>query len=265
MRLLPIIPIILVLSGCLDLGKQHQNNTGPTLTRADVLTPEELDKHLLAQKHEVRDDIKRDIQDSSNAIQANVNSLIGGSIGKLGEKVTGLELGMRDLVHVSADLKASFSSSIDSTVQLSNKMNTNLSAVADLQAKVESQIKLNAELNAKLQAVGNAQVGLSNDFKSSISEMKQDFKAGGDIVNSQFTKEMLEALKSANKTTVDTSLFYALILVGIVVAACLVLLALVHRGVKKAEGNADYYQKMMVRASSLLPPEQGREFNKELR
>lgn len=129
------------------------------------------------------------------AIQQNVQALVGVSVGKLSD----------DLIKLQIQCKA----------------------LADVNAKLE----------LKLDALAAGQAGIGNKIEQSTSELRTNISAGRDSVNSstQFTKEMLQALQSANQTTSTTSSQWAWVLTGIVSAIGSIAIAYLHSQKSKVE------------------------------
>ena len=91
----------------------------------------------------------------------------------------------------------------------------------DLKSEIKAELKaeLSAEFEAKINTQAQAQAGVNQRLDSRISDFKQTLSAGHDLNNTntvQFNENMLDALKSANETTVETNTLYARILLALI-------------------------------------------------
>jgi hypothetical protein len=236
MKCLPLLALVF-LAGCFT-AEQKNNKTNPVINNYLEEAKKEVTEKV---KASVGEDAKKytdsKVADSQNAIQQNNNALFGIPIGKLAEKLTGVDATLSNTIGKLTGIEATMNNTLkvadkletkvgdvdaklNNQITLTNKMEMMLtnqikltndmraeftntigqiktefkSQVGDLTARLESEIKLNAELKARLDAQVSAQVGLSNK----IDTVKTDLTAGRDSINTQFTDQMLSALRSAN-------------------------------------------------------------------
>ena len=221
-RLLCVTACMLV-SGCALTGDQNVPS-GPIATNNDVY-------NAVSEYTGKMAGLIKERSDSTNAIQTNMNSLLGASIGKVADDMTGVKVTADGLVKASAELKSNVG-------DISNKLEVAIRANVDLQAKMELQAKVTAELQAKLNAVATAQAGIGNKVDSAVSDLKQNFSAGHDVVQDQFTPEMLKGLQSANHMTIWACAIGAGVISLIAVMAALVFGFIVRASRLRAEGRA---------------------------
>ena len=131
----------------------------------------------------------------------------------------------------------------------------------DLKSQIQAELK--AEMDARLNAQANAQVGVNNRLETRIEDFKQEISAGRDANThiTEFSKEMLDALRSANDVSNTTTRNFAYILVSLITAAASVLIAFIKNAHKKAEVRAEKavqesraYQNRFERAIAAMPP-----------
>jgi hypothetical protein len=210
--ILPTLLCLIFLTGCLDKRDVMQAQP-PTINH---VSREDLAAGLKQQAAEVVDTVAK--------------------------KIVKLQAQFKNMMELNATLNATMSAKLESkigdvktdlnaAVASNNELRVMLKSQMDFNASLVAAIKVSAELEAKVSALGAAQVGIGNKLDQTTSELKQSFSAGHDVnsTNTQFTKEMLEALKSANQTTSDTSRQWAWIVSGIVSALSGLGLAYVHR------------------------------------
>lgn len=141
-------------------------------------------------KDEIRAETNNEIRNSVQHSSDQLSGLVTAKVGQLAEKVTGVELNLRELLRVEAnvsatahaELRAKVEASIHSVIELKNdvKAVATLTARVDLQNTMMNDMKLQLkDLQAQLSATASAQVGLSN----SLTHMQ----AGGD--NNALTPE----------------------------------------------------------------------------
>lgn len=254
MQIIAVAALLLLPSGCLDKRDVMQNqapfisNGGKTRPAAEF-SPATKDD-LAKSNGEVVDLVKQRMDTSENAIQTNMQSILGVSVGKLSDDLVKMQVQFKSLADVNAKLQADVNAQVASgnelRIMLKNQMDFNAQLVASVKLSAQVETKINAlanmqaDLQAKLEALGAAQAGIGNKIEQSTSEMKQAMTAGHDVnsTNTQFTKEMLQALQSANQTTSTTSSQWAWVLTGIVSALSGIGMAYLHSQKKGAETRA---------------------------
>ena len=195
------LPLLLFLAaGC--LSPAQSTSSGPAITNSDVRDAVVRSEARTADRLDGTDAALKKI-DSQNAIQTNQNAQVGLAVGKLGDEVSAVKLAVSSVV----DLK------------LDAKMSAVATAQADLKASLSVNASATAKLEAKLDSLAAAQAGLSN----SVSSMKQTLTAGHDVVQDQFTPEMVEALKNANRTTSWAAAIFCGLILLVAVFAILVM------------------------------------------
>lgn len=236
-----VVALLLFIPGCLD-KKDRMENEGPVINnspRIPSLTKDDLQKQ--------GDDLTHRIETSQNAIQNNMQSLLGVSVGKLSEDLLKLQLSMSSKI---GDIQNSLSASVASGNELRAMLKLQMRVNTELHAELRAMIKANAQLGA--------QVGWNNEIRNSISEFKQDLKAGRDVNNNtvQFNEQMLEALKSANSTTVETNGFYQKIMMALIGLAGTIVTLIYRKRSKDSERELAATRGRLERAIGMLPPDQ---------
>lgn len=144
-------------------------------------------------KDEIRAETNNEIRNSVQHSSDQLSGLVTAKVGQLAEKVTGVELNLRELLRVEAnvsatahaELRAKVEASIHSVIELKNdvKAVATLTAQVNLQNTMMNDMKLQLkDLQAQLSATASAQIGLSN----SLTHMQ----AGGD--NNALTPEAVK-------------------------------------------------------------------------
>lgn len=257
--LLMVLSLMLVLPGCLDV-RPHQQAEAPTIVNSPK--PSGTTKEDLA---ETADGLKKEITTSQNAIQSNMQALVGASIGKVSD----------ELIHATADLKDILHAEISNKIgDIQNHMSASLASNNDLRAMLKAQLKLNASLQIRLNAQAQAMVdaklnaiaaGIAGKIESTTNDLKQNLQAGHDVnnINQQFTKEVLAAIQSSNATNAWNTTVANLVLLGIIIAAA-VTVCLVFRGrakasaddAREARGELKFKQVQLERAMGALAPQE---------
>lgn len=231
------------LTGCLSSSQRVES--APTISNM-------IDKA----KGEMNDKVAS----SQNAIQTNLSSLFGASIGKIGEDVAGIKATLNTTIGDISAVKAQLNTNIGEISAIKATLNTNIGDIsaikadvkttigdvktdlksqigdihskvdsniqvmnqmkADFQAKIDSLIQINANLKAELDSNIQGQAGINNKISNMKTELTNDLKAGHDVNNTQFNTEMLNALKSANHLTFWMGFLFSIII--IVICACVV-------------------------------------------
>jgi len=176
MKILAVIPLSLILTGCALQENKAGNDNSPVIQPAPVVNlnvPPVATEDIKAEVRRSRDDLKAEIQTSSNNTQSNMSGLVNASVSKLGEKVTGVEAKVEASATATANLSAKVTgieSKIDSTIvataNLNAKVESNVQATANLNARIESTMTMLNEMNVnvgKLNAIG--QVGIGNKLE----------------------------------------------------------------------------------------------------
>jgi len=247
--------ILFLLVGCLDAKPRQDVAEGPTIKNEPKPDP----AAQAAQANDIKDGVRKDIQSSQNAIQQNMQSLVGVGIGKVSD----------DLVHMNNDLKARLDATVASNNKLEVELKNQIEVTNKMRLDVDSLVKLNADLrlnlnsmmeaNLKLQsAIDNmsAQVGVGNKLESIKEELKQTMTAGHDVNSSvvQFNRETLEAMKSANEVTNKTVKEFAYILVSLFGAMSTIVSIIMRNRAKRAETQVAAKDITLQRALAILPP-----------
>jgi hypothetical protein len=239
-----MIVCLLLLGGCMDKKDQMQA-VGPVISNSPV-TKGDLDGKLA----DVVDLVGKRMDTSQTAVQQNMQSVLGVSVGKLSDDLVKMQVQFKSLADVNAKLQADVNAQVASgnelRIMLKNQMDFNAQLVASVKLTATIETKMNAmaiaqtDMQAKMEAFGAAQAGIGNKIEQSTSEMKQAMTAGHDVnsTNTQFTKEMLQALQSANQTTSTTSSQWAWVLMGVISALSSIGMAYLHYQKKGAETRA---------------------------
>jgi hypothetical protein len=240
-KLLLLISVLtfIILPGCLD-NKPKMNPIGPVIRSSEIpidivpspgqaATKDDLVNALTA----TAAGIMKQSSDSQNAIQTNMQSVLGVSVGKITDDLIKVQAQFKNLAEVNAALNASLNASVAS----GNDIKLMLKAQMDFNADLVASLKVNADLSAKMEALGGAQAGFNNKIDQQTSEMKQKIEAGRDVnsVNTQFTKEMLETIKSLNQTNIDTSKQWSYVLAGLISSIAGIVSLYLHKQKTKAE------------------------------
>jgi hypothetical protein len=119
-----------------------------------------------------------------------MSGLLTASVSKLGEKVTGLEANLSDLIKLNATMNNTASA------EIKTKLETTLAAHIELKAEMKNMVDITSKIETHLTAItdirialdrmtnqANAQVGWNNKFESKIEDVKQTFtsQAGRDV------------------------------------------------------------------------------------
>jgi hypothetical protein len=183
-----------VLFGCIrgaDNRKGDDNSemkvTGPIIKKIDDVSKQIDIKDNI---DKVGKEISDKIITSSNATKADLSGLLNTSISKVGEKVTGLETNLSELIKFSATMNTNLSSEIKAKIEATATLNS------ELKAEMKNMINLSNKMEARLEAItdiqiqlgkinteAQAQVGLSNRIDKKVDELNQTFNsnAGRDV------------------------------------------------------------------------------------
>lgn len=263
-KLLPFMAgiAIVALSGCVgDSSSRHGNDdnhaTGPVINIPAPVAP--IDEQKLSDRlkdgvsgelTKLKQDVSNQITASSNTTQDQLTGLVNTSVSKLAEKMTGVEANLKDLVHVEADVRNT------ATVDIKNRIDSTIKAVADLKLDITAQLALNANVAATLNAVNSmsaeintklaAQVGIGNR----IDQLEQHLSAGRDV----------------NQLPMNT-VWLMLIGCTAVFGLLLVVVMVMGRAAREREAertaqeraNVENWQKVALQAISQLEPGKARE------
>lgn len=124
---------------------------------------------------------------------------------------------------------------------------------------------IDAEVRAKADA--ELAAGLMNSINKTTNELKQDIKAGNDVNNitQTFTKEVLEAIQSTNRTNAWNTSIANLVVLGVmlalIIAGTIVICVFFHRSRVRADTRAQEAQAALrtqqakfERALAMMPP-----------
>lgn len=226
---------LLELPGCLD-KKDRMQTTAPSISHSPTLTKGDLDGKLA----EIVEDVGKRMDTSENAIQQNMQSVLGVSVGKVADDLVKLQAQFKNLAEFNTTLSTKFENNMSASLTSNNELRVMLKTQMEFNATMVNAIKVTADMEAKINAFGAAQAGLNNKIDQQTQELKQTLSAGRDVNNTttQFNQQMLDALKSANKTTSDTSQQYAWILLAIVLVSGIIIIVYMHVQKTKAENRA---------------------------
>ena len=160
--------------------------------------------------------VRTEVQQSSNAIQQNTQSLVSASVGKIAEKVDAA------LVRVESNVNAKLEASVNAHVELKD-LRAELRASLDVQNRVTAQAEAIASLNAKLDALAAAQGQFVAGFNNTLSQTVQKLEAGRDVNNTQFTTEMAAVMERAYKSVTSVVYIMAGALVSILTGASVII------------------------------------------
>ena len=218
--------LLFILPGCLN-----PQQSMPPLPVEKKAEPEVVEEKRPATKGDVAA-----VTTSSNVLQTQVQG-IGVSLGQLANKVVGIEgdllkiqnsLEIRASATAVADIKTTLQNTITAVAEVKNdlklitEINAKLSAFTEIKAKLDAQAQFLTTLEAKI----NGQAGLSNK----IEELKTDVKSGRDsvVVTTQFSTNVM-------KTIIYGNLFYAGVIIVIVLVIGVVIVILGERSRKRAD------------------------------
>ncbi len=159
-----VLPLLLLLTGCIaDQNNRQQNQTeqsGPTLNiPAPRLVPEEeLKKEREAGREAIRtetarvkDELKQEIQASSNNTQNQLSGLVNASVSKLAEKITGVEAKAEVNVQATAKMAEKMDTVVTNNAVLETKLQFQNQMIASLQISLQQQIEVNNDLRLQLE------------------------------------------------------------------------------------------------------------------
>ena len=125
-----------------------------------------------------------EVMSSSNATKAELTGLLNAQVSKLGEKVTGLEMSLSDLIKInnsmSATAQAEFRARLDATLQAYTEIKAEMHNVLTVSNDLRAEMRIDL---GKISTDLNAQVGVGNSIDKRINELKQTFisSAGHDV------------------------------------------------------------------------------------
>ncbi len=249
------------------------------------------------QINNIKEELKKDshaytdskVADSQNSIQQNTSALVAASVGKLTDKITGVEAKVDTTVGEVNGVKAKIETTvgevngvkakIDSTIKVADKLETKVGDVdarlnnqimlnnemkfrldnqikiaTDMEAKLEAQFKLNAELAVKLgnlTAKIDGQAAAQVGLGNRIDKVSTDMTAGRDSINTQFTGTMMW-------TVIITNALWTVLLLAVVWALTRIQLTQLEGSRQRADNRANNLTRLLVQASSKLEPNQAR-------
>lgn len=246
-----IFSSFLILTGCFDAKtKQIQDNPGPVI-KTELIKREDV-KEALGDK---TDALSKKIDQTQNAIQTNMQSFIGASVGKLADSLAKIDFSVSTtLQNKIGDIKNKLSASVASN----NELRAILKSQIDLNTTLQAQMTAIVQTNAKLEAQLAAQIGINNKIETKIDSMKQSFSAGGDIHSSnvQFNQNMLDALKSANKVSTTAIINLCYTICGLAAIASSIISGILHTRNKNLNKELETERRKLQRAIALMPPQE---------
>lgn len=269
---LTLILSLFFLSGCLD-KKDHMDNNGPLIeNRNSPPTKADVEKSL----DDAKNDIAKHVENSQTAIQQNMQSLIGASMGKFADDLVKATIDLKDLIHAEITTKiGEINNHVSAALASNNDIRAMLKAQIDLNAKIQADLSASIQANAQLQAqldmknMLSAQVGFNDKITSTLTDFKQTLSAGHDVVNNtiSFTKENVESLKNANAVSISQVREAALV----IILLCLIIAAAVSFCFYVAWGRAEnrcvakdkefqVVQGHLTRAMGMMAPENAKSF-----
>jgi hypothetical protein len=274
--------ILLSLTGCIRVPigspKADQKTTdtikleGPVIYKQDP-AEKELEK---AHREKVTRDVKDQIISSTNSTKNQLSGLLTTSISKLGEKVTGVEANLSELLKIEnelsiqakAELKATIKAVADLKLELQNTMtlNSNIKANVDSLVKMINTLTLKiGQIDTTLQAQAQGQVGWNNKIESKMEKWQETVSGNtvsGDM--NMFPKQAVEVLESTWKT-------FSIILGGIIGLAGFVLS--LHFKFQKDKANKQFEAtekqrertyELLHRALMHVPPEEAHKIERDM-
>src|ERR1017187_4143563 len=136
--ILSIVLLMISLGGCIADNKGKQNSEGVsnapsisipfkgnTLPLADIVDTKEL-----------QNNIKTEIQTSSNSTQSQLSGLFNSSISKLGEKVTGVEANVDSLAKITNNMSLTNTQSATAVAEIKTNLTNTIQAIGELKAEM---------------------------------------------------------------------------------------------------------------------------------
>lgn len=271
------------LAGCVDIGSPKARQTdesdtkveGPRITFKQDPEERKADKEERDKDRKERAEHKAEILASTNATKNQLSGLLTTSISKLGEKVTGVEANLKELLKVEASLSAEARADLRATVKLMTEFKIELkntvTANTKIQNHMDSLVKATAELKLKvgnidtnLQNQMQGQVGWNNKLQSKMEKWEQTLhgQAGRDV--NMFPKQAVEVLENSWRTFS--------IIIGSIIALAGFILSLHFKFQKdKAQKQFDASERQRDRIFDLLhralvhiPPEKAAEIERSI-
>jgi hypothetical protein len=262
---------LLFLPGCLD-NRPSQDNNGPLIENRNPPTKADVEKSLQG----VKDDVAKHVENSQTAIQQNMQSLLGVSVGKITDDLVKATVDLKDLIHAEITTKiGEMNNHVSAALASNNDIRAMLKAQVDLNAKIQADLSASITANAQLQAqldmknMLSAQVGFNDKLTNTISDFKQTLSAGHDVVNNtiSFTKDNVESLKNANAVAIAQVREAAIV----IILLCLIIAAAVSFCFYVAWGRAEnrcvvkdkecqVAQAHLTRAMGMMAPDNAKNF-----
>lgn len=222
------IILVLMLSGCLNSDPRvrdvDQSNEIPEISIPDHKDDFEKVGSKLSK-------LENELLSSNNQTQ-NAITGVGANLGKVSDKLTGIESDISASFEARAELKANLLSDISEVkIELSNSMK----ALSENQIKMKSEIE--SSIRADLNAIAAAQAGIGNKIERNTEMLSQSSKAGRDAfqIHQNLSKESVEALRSSNRTIFWTTIGSLGMCLAMVVICASVVVAFLERSRKRAE------------------------------
>lgn len=161
MRQVLIAMFMLVgLTGCLSLAESNQRSSNENKAPVTVSVPAPPPG---VTSEEVRRGIHEEVQASSNALNQNLGGLVDAAIGKVAEKVTGIEAAEMNGVKVALTANMTATAKLADELKVTNTANVELKGKLELQAQIMNDMKLAI---GSMSAQVAAQVGVNNKTES---------------------------------------------------------------------------------------------------
>lgn len=270
---------VLLLSGCFSADQAVR--AAPDIVNEQVRRTGDEIKGTIAEK---LDENQHKVADSQNAMQQNISSLLGVGISKVADKladikadVTASITGMANTFNAKIDkiqndmtvamtvnnkLTATLEAQMNTNIELRNQIKVSNEMNANLMASLTATMKVNAELEAKVNAMANAVAGFDNKITQTTNDLKQDFKAGHDVIQNQLDNNALKAVQSGNLVAIIIIVSFAFCLIAL--GVCYMMVRLHSKGRDEAESHSRDMLKMVTKCMPLMNPEASKEILKDL-
>jgi hypothetical protein len=185
--------LLFCLTSCLSPEGKQDNQTVIAPPIINLPPAQQVDTSKIEGKvSSLEQGLVKEIQASSNNTQNQLSGLVNASISKLGDKLTGVEANLKDLLNVHLTMTNNLSASANAEIRA--KLEATMRVVSDINATMEINNQLTASLNSDIKAsvtamnemkaeVGkmsaNAQLGIANKLNDIYTSV--DNKAGRDV------------------------------------------------------------------------------------
>jgi hypothetical protein len=282
MRWIPVTLLFFVV-GCVDIGSPRARQTdesdnkisGPKITYNQDPKEREADKEEREKDRKARAEHKAEILASTNATRNQLSGLLTTSISKLGEKVTGVEANLKELLKVEAnlsaearvDIRAAVKMMAEFKIELKNTMSVNTKLQNDMDSLVklitDLQIKI-GKIDTNIQTQAQGQVGWNNKLQSKMEKWEQTLhgQAGRDV--NMFPKQAVDVLENSWRTFS--------IIIGSIIALAGFILSLhfkfqkdkAQKQFEAGERQRDRIFDLLHRALVHIPPEKAAEIERSI-